>query len=87
MAGFSSRPGVELIKTDYPEVTNTPPPIKFPTNVVIDSMNDAGGEAASLAASSDVIYSPFKLAENWTGEVPAGAMEGTIIMNSGLERR
>lgn len=45
MAGFSSRPGVELIKTDYPEVTNTPPPIKFPTNVVIDSMKDAGGEA------------------------------------------
>ncbi len=87
MAGFSSRPGVELIKTDYPEVTNTPPPIKFPTHVDIEIMNDAGGEAASRAASSDVIYSPVKLAENWKGEVPAGAMEGTIIMNSGLERR
>ena len=86
MGAFYSKPGVERIDVTYPELTNTPPPIKFPTSVIIDSLKD-GGEAASTKASADYIFSPLKEASNWKGDMPKGALEGTLIMNTGLERR
>ncbi len=86
MGAFYNKPGVEKIDVSYPELTKTPPPIKFPTNVVIDSMED-GGEAASTKASADFIFAPLKEAKNWKGEIPANSLESVVVMNSGLERR
>ena len=81
------RPGVEKIEVTYPEITNTLPPIKFPTNIVDDNENDEGAEATYLGASADTIYSPFKPGTGWKGDVPEDAYEGMVLMNSGLERR
>lgn len=87
MGGFYSRPGVEVVNVEYPELTRTPPPINFPTNVVIDSTVDAGGEQKSFKAAADFITAPTKDAQKWRGDVPTGALESVVIMNSGLEKR
>lgn len=87
MSGFYSKPGVEVVDVEYPELTNTPPPINFPTNVVIDSEKDAGGEGKSFKPAADFIMAPIKEPKNWRGEVPAGAFESVVVMNSGLEKR
>ena len=87
MSGVYSKPGVEVVDVDYPELTNTPPPINFPTNVVIDSKNDAGGKKKSFKPAADFIFAPTKEAKNWKGDVPLDAIESVIVMNSGLEKR